>query len=155
MNSDLLHYSAARACVSPSLSPHCSHADGWTFWLLWCNSASSGETSRMTCLKLGRHLNCHLQIDLRLFCPPFNLEGLCSLWSGSCITTLAWNRAQPNKSCPLGLCHTASGAELVCVLPAWTTGRRLGRLYVNMAQLRWCPGETVVLSHHCLLGAKQ
>lgn len=102
MNSDLLHYSAARACVSPSLSPHCSHADGWTFWLLWCNSASSAETSRMTCLKLGGHLNCHLQIDLRLFCPLFNLEGLCSLWSGSCITTLAWNHAQPSKSCPSG-----------------------------------------------------
>lgn len=98
MNSDLLHYSAARACVSPSLSPHCSHADGWTFWLLWCNSASSAETSRMTCLKLGGHLNCHLQIDLRLFCPLFNLEGLCLLWSGSCITTLAWNHAQPSKS---------------------------------------------------------
>lgn len=100
MNSDLLSDSAAAACVSVSLTiSHSSCADGWTCWLLWCKSAHS-ETSSMACCKLGGHLNCPLEVDLRLLCSQFKLEGPSPTWSGSYVATLAWTCAHRSQSYP-------------------------------------------------------
>lgn len=115
----------------------------------------------MACCKLGGHLNWPLEVDLRLLCPQFELEGPCPNWSGSCVTTLTWKCAHPNQSHPsvsvwqllvqTWVMSSQPGPQTDKREFAWKRSRQHGQ--GAMVPTRTC--LSVLLSHRCLQATRR